>query len=164
MKYFLGQIIGLGAFFLFLVAYHRKKKNDILSNMIISNLFNLVHYILLDAYSGFVTKIMAICRDLFILLKEKYKSLSNIFYLFVFLIIYIILGIITYDGIASLFPVVAAFIYIIPIWNGNEKVIRKVAFLSYFLWLFYNVYVFSIAGILSNVVSIISLMIAIRKN
>ena len=100
MKYFLGQIIGLGAFFLSLVAYHRKKKNDILSNMIISNLFNLVHYILLDAYSGFVTKIMAICRDLFILLKEKYKSLSNIFYLFVFLIIYIILGIITYDGIA----------------------------------------------------------------
>ena len=57
--------------------------------------------------------------------------------------------------------ILAAIIYIIPIWNGNEKTIKKTAFFCYFLWLVYNVFVFSIAGIASNVISIISTFIAI---
>jgi len=159
--YTVAQIIGFIAFMYSLIAYHRKDKKTILSNMVISNILNLIHYILLGAFSGCITKLLAILRDYFIILKEKYNKLSNLFYLIMFIILYIIAAIFTYNSILSILPLVAAIIYIIFIWNGNEIIIKKTAFFCYFLWLIYNIFVLSIAGILSNIISIISTLIAI---
>ena len=161
MIYTVAQIIGFIAFMYSLIAYHRKDKKTILSNMVISNILNLIHYILLGAFSGCITKLLAILRDYFIILKEKYNKLSNLFYLIMFIILYIIAAIFTYNSILSILPLVAAIIYIIFIWNGNEIIIKKTAFFCYFLWLIYNIFVLSIAGILSNIISIISTLIAI---
>ena len=67
MTYVVAQVIGFIAFFFSLFAFHRKKKNKILGNMIISNILNLIHYLLLGAYSGCITKVLAIIRDNFII-------------------------------------------------------------------------------------------------
>jgi hypothetical protein len=159
--YILAQIIGLIAFVISLIAYHKKDKKNILNNMVISNILNLIHYLLLGAFSGCITKLLAIIRDYFIILKEKNKKLSNSVYLIVFILLYIIATIFTYNGILSILPLVAAIIYIMFIWNGNEVIIKKTAFFCYFLWLIYNIFVLSIAGIVSNIISIISTLIAI---
>ena len=119
---------------------------------------------MLGAYSGCITKGIAICRDSFIILKDKIKFLSSKFYLFLFILIYIIIGIYNFTNLWSILPLIAAVIYMIPIWNGNEIIIKKTAFICYFLWLAYNIFVFSIAGIISNIVSIISTLIAIKNN
>ena len=158
----LSQIIGFIAFFISLIAYHRNKKQKILSNMILSNVFNLIHYLLLGAYSGCITKIIAIFRDLFILVKNKNKILSANIFMIIFILIYIVVGIYNYNSIFSILPLAAAIIYIIPVWNGDELTIKKSAFFCYFLWLLYNISVFSIAGIVSNIISIISTFIAIK--
>ena len=158
----LAQIIGFIAFFISLIAYHRNKKQKILSNMILSNVFNLIHYLLLGAYSGCITKIIAIFRDLFILVKNKNKILSANIFMIIFILIYILVGIYNYNNIFSILPLVAAIIYIIPVWNGDELTIKKTAFFCYFLWLVYNIFVFSIAGIVSNIISIISTFIAVK--
>ena len=161
MIYIVAQIIGLIAFVVSLIAYHKKDKKTILNNMVTSNILNLIHYLLLGAFSGCITKLLAIFRDYFIILKEKNKKLSNSVYLIVFIILYIIATIFTYNGILSILPLVAAIIYIIFIWDGNEVIIKKTAFFCYFLWLIYNIFVLSIAGIVSNVISILSTLIAI---
>lgn len=156
------QLIGLIAFFFSLIAYHYKRKDKILINMIVSSLFNLVHYFLLGAFSGCITKGIAIFRDLFIIVKDKYK-LNSIIFLYIFVAIYIIAGILSYNSIYSILPIIAAIIYVINIWNGNAKVVKKSAFYCYFIWLLYNVCVMSIAGIISNTISIISSFIAIKN-
>jgi len=161
LKYIVAQIIGFIAFAVSLIAYHRKNKKIILSNMLISNILNLVHYLLLGAFSGCVTKLLATFRDYFIILKEKYNKLSNIAYLILFIMLYIIATIFTYNGFLSILPLVAAIIYIIFIWNGDDVKIKKTAFFCYFLWLIYNIFVSSVAGIVSNIISIISTLIAI---
>lgn len=163
MKYIIIQIIGLLAFIISLVAYQREKKKDILSSMVLSNILNLLHYLFLNAYSGCITKVLAIFRDSFIIWKDKNKILSKKIFLLMFIVLYCIAAIFTYNGIFSIFPLVAAIIYMIPIWNGDEKVIKKTAFFCYFLWLTYNIFVFSIAGIVSNVISIVAVIIAITK-
>ena len=131
--------------------------------MIISNLLNLIHYLLLGALSGCITKVIAISRDIFIIIKDKYKIQSKIF-LLIFIAIYILAGISLYTNIYSVFPIIAAIIYIILVWNGNEKLVRKTAFICYFIWLAYNIFVFSVVGIISNIISIISTLIAIYKS
>lgn len=130
--------------------------------MILSNVFNLIHYLLLGEYSGCITKIIAIFRDLFILVKNKNKILSANIFMIIFILIYILVGIYNYNNIFSILTLVAAIIYIIPVWNGDELTIKKTAFFCYFLWLVYNIFVFSIAGIVSNIISIISTFIAIK--
>ena len=76
-------------------------------------------------------------------------------------VIYLISGIVTYQNIYSILPILAAMIYLHFVWNGNELKVKKVAFYCYFLWLIYNICVFSIAGIITNIVAIISTFIAI---
>ena len=161
MKYIISQIIGLIAFLISLISFHRKEKKKILGNMVISNILNLLHYLLLDALSGGITKLIAIFRDIFIMTKEKHPKLSNKLFLFIFIIIYISSIFFTYNGILSILPLITALIYLIFIWNGNEITIKKTAFFCYFLWLIYNIFVSSIAGIISNIISIISTLIAI---
>ena len=162
MIYVVSQIIGFIGFIVSLIAYHRKKKETILKNMLIANVLDLTHYFLLGAYSGCITKVIAILRNAFIIIKGKFKILSSKIFLIIFIVMYVVAGVLLYNGVLSMFPIVAAIIYMVGIWNGDEVTVKKIACLCYFLWLAYNIYVLSISGIVSNIVSIISTYIAIK--
>ena len=153
--YVISQVAGFIAFILSLIAYHRKKKSEIFQTMMVANVLDIIHYILLGAYSGCITKVIALVRNEIIIVKEKNKVLIAMF------IIYLVSGILTYKNIYSILPIIAAIIYLYFVWNGNELKVKKCAFYCYFLWLVYNICVFSIAGITSNIVSIISTFIAV---
>lgn len=161
--YVAAQISGFIAFLVSLYAYQKARKKDILLCMIISNIINLVHYLILGAYSGCITKVIAIFRDIFIVLKEKNKRLSSVLFLIIFLLIYVGVSIYTFTNILSLFPLLAAIIYIIPTWLGNSKTVKKTALFCYVLWLIYNIYVLSIAGVTANIVSIVSIIIGLKR-
>lgn len=161
MIYVLSQIIGFIAFLFSIVAYHLDKKEKILNKMRISSIINFFHYLLLGAYSGCITKILAILRDTIIIKKEKNKTLNSYYILFLLVILYVIASIITYTNIYSILPLLAAIIYLLFIWNGDKKRVKKIAFFTYFMWLIYNICVLSISGIISNIVSIISTLIAV---
>lgn len=159
--YVISQIAGFTAFILSLIAYHKKEKRQIFQTMLIANILDIIHYLLLKAYSGCITKVITLIRNKILILKENNKNLNNILILLLLLIIYLIAGIITYKNIYSILPILSAMIYLYFVWNGDELKIKKVAFYCYFIWLIYNICVFSIAGITSNCISIISTFIAI---
>ena len=161
MIYIISQIIGILAFTISLISFHRKKKKDIFKNLLLAHILNIIHYFLLGATSGCITKVLALLRDYFIILKEKYPKLSNNIYLLIFILLYVLATILTYNGIISILPAIAAIIYIIFVWNGNEIQVKKAACYCYILWLIYNIFVLSIAGIVSNSISIISTLIAV---
>ena len=159
--YVISQVAWFIAFILSLIAYHRKKKSTIFQTMMVANILDIIHYILLGAYSGCITKIIALVRNEIIIVKEKNKKFNNNIVLIALFIIYLVSGILTYKNIYSILPIFAAMIYLYFVWNGNELKVKKCAFYCYFLWLIYNICVFSIAGITSNIVSIISTFIAV---
>lgn len=167
MIYVISQIFGFVAFVLSLIAYHKDKKEKIFKIMVLANVLDIIHYFLLEAYSGCLTKVIALIRNHIIILKESKKHLNNTIILVSLFIVYLILGIVTYENLFSILPIIAAMIYLFLAWNGNTLRVKKVAFYCYFLWLIYNICVFSIAGIISNFVSIISTFIAVynyKKN
>lgn len=158
--YIISQIFGFFAFILSLIAYHRKEKEKIFQTMTIANFLEIIQYFFLGEFSGSIAKVIALIRNKLVILKENNKYFNNLFVLLALLIIYIISGIITYKNIYSVLPTIAAIIYSVFVWNGNELLIKKVAFYCYFLWLTYNICVFSIFGVISNCISIISTFIA----
>lgn len=159
--YIASQIAGFIAFILSLIAYHRKEKKKIFQTMMIANVLDIIHYVLLGAYSGCITKVLALVRNEIIVLKEKNKKFSHVLVLISLFAVYIIAGILTYQSIYSILPILAAMIYLYFVWDGNELKVKRVAFYCYFLWLIYNICVFSIAGITSSCVSIVSTFIAV---
>ena len=161
--YLASQIVMFIAFILSLIAYHIKTKSGIFKIKIIENIFNIMHYLFLGAYSGCMTKVIALSRDTFILEKEKYKYLNKKIFFIIFIIIYIVMGVLTFKNIFSIFPFLAALIYIFAVWNGNALKVKKTGFYCYFLWLTYNISILSIVGILSNCVSLVSSFIAYRN-
>ena len=158
--YIASQIIETIALVITLYSYRLKTKKNIFKGMCVANVLDIIHYFFLNAYSGLVTKVIALVRNAFILKKEDNKKLRSNIFLILFVIAYILLAFMTYKSIYSILPFVAAFIYMIVVWNGNELQIKKIAFLCYFFWLVYNISVFSIMGIISNVVALISTYIA----
>lgn len=158
--YLISQIVGFIAFVISLIAFHRNKKEKIFKTLMVANFLDIMHYLLLGAYSGCFTKIIALVRNEIIILKEKNQKFNNTLVLITLFIIYLISGILTYKNIYSVLPILAAMIYLYFVWNGDELKVKKAAFYCYFLWLIYNICVFSIVGIISNCVSLISTFIA----
>lgn len=158
--YIISQVVGFIAFIISLVAYHKKKKEKIFETMMLANFLDMVHYLLLGAYSGCITKVIALVRNKIIIIKEKYKKFDSRVVLIILLTVYLISGILTYKNVFSVLPILSAMIYLYFVWNGDELQVKKIAFYCYFLWLIYNICVFSVAGIISNCVSIISTFIA----
>jgi len=158
--YILSQIIEVLALITALISYHLKTKKQIFKGMCISAILDIVHYLLLNAYSGFFTKLLALIRNVFILKKDDNEKLNKKIYLVVFILLTIVLGILTFNDIYSILPFIAAIIYLIVVWNGSELQIKKIAFLCYFLWIIYNISVLSVMGIISNIIALISTYIA----
>ena len=82
----------------------------------------------------------------------------------IFVLVYIILMVITYEGFISVFSLLAAMIYTIFCWNGDVKTIRYIGIFTNVLWLIYNIFVKSYAGAMANFISIVSTFIAVLKN
>ena len=158
--YFISQLFALIAFIISLISFHRSKKRKIMETANVSVIFNMLHYFLLNAYNGLFTKLLALFRNSFIIYKEKKKVNSNLFFA-IFIILYLLVSFFTYKNIYSILPSIAGMIYLVVIWNGNELAIKKVGCFCYFLWLLYNIFIFSIMGIISNIVAIISTFLAV---
>ena len=164
IKVIIANAIGFIAFLISLIAFHKKEKEKIFKNTIISNILNLIHYLVLNANSGIATKIIAILRDLSMVKQEKYSILKSKKMLIVFVCAYIILMIITYQGFISIFSLLAALIYTIFCWNGDANRVRSIGVLTNILWFIYNISVKSYVGAMANFISIVSTVIAILNN
>lgn len=163
MSYILSQLFGFGAFLISLTAYHKDKKKKILSTMIFSNLLNFMHYLLLGATSGCITKVIAIIRDIFVIEKKKYPLLNKKVFLYLFVFIYVLSAILTYQNLSFILPLCAALIYLVAIWYGEELRIKQMAFFTQIIWLFYHISITSIVGMIASMLSILSTYIAYQK-
>ena len=161
--YIASQIIETVAIIITLASYHFKTKKNIFKGMCLANIFEITHYLFLNAYSGCFTKVVALARNIFIIEKDKNKKLNNKIFLMLFIGIYIILSVLTFNSIYSILPFIAAITYMIVVWNGNELQVKKIAFICYFLWLAYNIFIFSVAGIISSICGIVSTYIAYKN-
>ena len=92
-----------------------------------------------------------------------YKIKESKLWTTLFILIYLIIGIITLKDIYTLLPVLATITYTIVINYNNPKYLRYGIFITSLTWLIYNIYIISYSGIIIQIVMIISNIIAIIK-
>ncbi len=136
------QGIGLVAGVFLIFSYFRKDTNRVLSFHIISNSLDFFHYILLGAYSGGFIYLLEGIRDFL-----YYKTDKDKYVFIVSAIIYLLISFFSVRVWYDYLPVFASLVdgYTLTM---SKKYVTIGAIISYGVWVIYNIYVFSYAGLL----------------
>ena len=152
--YIISQIITLILYGILGVSYLQKNRNKVLIFNIVVDILHIVAMLLLKGYSGAAMGVVSLYRDIFLLIYPKKKNNKKIdmFILITSIVLIIILSFITYNGIFSTLSIVATLITTFAIWQKNMKYYKLLGVISSLLWMLYNVFVFSVAGIILELI------------
>ena len=156
------QAIGFLGLALGILAFQFKKHRGIVLCKMSSELVFSIQYILLGAWTAAVLDFISVIRNmLFCSLVKRGRSTTPViigFGLFV-----VATGIATFDGWLSLLPIGAKLLTTISYGMKNERLLRFITLPSCILWSIYNLYVGSIGGALGDMMTLVSLLIAVYK-
>lgn len=158
MMFFVAQLFAVLSFVALLISYWQTKRSRILFYQILDSLFDVIQYFLLGGYTGsFINLIGALRAYIF---GKEYNTNDM---LYIFLLLYMIIGVVTYDGILSILPTIAALFYTIVVWKGNPKQIRFAAIFVSIVWICYSYSVMAYMAMITEGILLCSNIIAIIK-
>lgn len=162
MKETIGQIIGFVAMGIIVASYQQKSHKNILTFQMVSGLLFTVHYILLSAYTGAVMNLLGAFRSLVYANRGK-KWASSVIWPTIFGVGFLISGILTWDSIFSVFPLIAMLMSSIVLWIEQPKINRIFSLPTSTCWLIYNIKTLSYPGIITEIFVLISIIIGIIR-
>ncbi|MBE5819796.1 MAG: YgjV family protein [Clostridiales bacterium] len=157
MNLLLAQVFALLSSLCLLISFWQKKRKNILFFQMLDSLFDVFQYIFLGAYTASLISLLGSTRAYF------FSKFNKKVFLYIFLLLYIISAIITFNGLITVIPLIAALIYTVVIWNKKEKYIRLYSILVFILWLTHDILVEAYVSSIVDLVIIISNSIAIYK-
>lgn len=145
-----------------LLAFQFRGYRQLVSLRAATELFFGIQYVLLGAYSGAAMDFLGCFRNwAFLDCNKKGKSLQpwRIFFCAVF----VIASLLTWAGPKSLLSMIAKLASTIGYGSSSPRLIRFITLCSSSCWLVYNFAVFSIAGVLGELLTLSSVLIAIVR-
>lgn len=95
--------------------------------------------------------------------KETDSWAKQKFWPYVFILLYIIAGIITARSTVDFLPIIAQVFGAIAVWQTNPKTIRFIMLVPRPLWFIYNFMVGSYAGVTAEILILASVLIGILR-
>lgn len=144
------------------LAFQYKQYRRLVGLRAATELFFGIQYILLGAYSGAAVDFLGCFRNwVFLDCNKKGKSLRpwRIFFSAIFLGV----SLLTWAGPISLLSAVAKVASTIAYGSSNPRLIRLIVLCSSTCWLIYNSLVFSLAGVLGEIITLASVLIGILR-
>ena len=159
ITYIISQIFVIIQYIFIITTYQVKTKRQIIIFNTLAATSAIISFLCLEAYSGCMMSLVSILRNLlFFKMKEKDKIKLTII-----LIILFVLTIFTYNGILSLMPSIGTLLYTLSVWQNDTKTYKKYGMLIELSWLIYFIYVKSLFGIILEGISLISIIIGLKK-
>ena len=158
------NIVGLTAVAMFVLSYQFKTRRGLLICNAGSRVFYVLQYILLGAFEGAVLDIVALLVSLLAQQKDrpllkKHPALTVIgANLFVAAV-----GMLFYRDITSLLPILGVQFETGALWLTKERQIRFVSFFGAPFWLAYNLVSAAYGSAVGNVMTMVSIGIAIVR-
>ena len=119
----------------------------------------VVQYILLSAWTGAAMDGIGILRNIIFIFTVK-KGKSTLFWIILFSVLTVILGAITFEGWISLLAIGAKLLSCMAYGINNARTIRYLGLPTSLLWITYNSIHISIAGVINELLVMLSIIIA----
>ena len=158
----IGQIFGILSTLMTCLSYQARSKRSILLIQCASIVFICVNYCLLGATSGFVLNGICLARNLVFYFQKEgshFRLPSGLF----FAVALVVSGVLSWQGPISLLMMAALAVNTVVLSLGAPQLLRKSIFLTSTLVLLYNVFVFSLGGILNECVAILSAAVGLLR-
>ena len=158
------QGIGFVGIGLNIIAVQFNKHWQIVLLKTLGSVMFVLQYILLKAWTGAAMDGIGILRNVIFIFAVK-NGKPMLVWIIVFSVLTIVLGAATFEGYISLLAITAKLLSCVSYGINSARVIRMINLPSSGCWLVYNGLHFSLAGILNEILVLISIIIAeIRFN
>ena len=164
MLFILAQICGVIALILTVVSVQFKTKEKIVMCFVFANLVVTIQFFLLNAITGAVISIINTIRCIIFYYYKKKDKKPSLIILLIFEIVAIVSGMMSWQNMWSVIPIIVTLIYTYGLWQDNVKVIRITTAVVGLGWAIYNVMVMAYVGAIQEISQFVSAMIALIKN
>lgn len=160
----LATVLGLLAVAMFVGSYQLKSRRAIIFFNAGSRVLYVVQYILLGAFEGALLDIVAFLVSL-ACSKSDSDFVKKHFALTVIAanVFIVSIGMLTYKNIFSLLPILGVIFETLALWLKKERHIRIVSLLGAPFWLVYNVLSAAYGSAVGNVITLVSITVAIVR-
>ena len=156
------QILGFVGTVIVVIGMQQKKYKHIVICKIGNELFSAIHYLLLGGYTGMLANFASCLTNGCYYFRIK-KGKTTMPFQIVFATMFVIIGALSWHGPISIFVVLAKLISSVALGIKNPRIIRMLNLISNPCWLIYNIYVGSIAGMVTDTLVTISVLIAVIR-
>ena len=159
-KLIIGQILGIVAPIITFVSYQVNSKKKLLILQTAATLSTCLSYMFLGADSGFALNIVCIIRNIAFFFQDS-KSKMNMISAVILAAVMGGLGILSWEGPISLLVILALAANTIFMSFGDAQLLRQSVICTSSMILIYNIFVFSIGGMINESVAIVASIIGI---
>lgn len=158
----IGHVLGFISVGLFFYSYQCTEKRKLMVVQTVATALSCVQYLLIGAFSGFALNTVCIIRNLAFYYRDKYKR-TDIIIPLLFSLSMAVVSVFSWEGIHSLLITLGLVVNTMCMGIFDAKDFRKTILISSSLILLYNIFAFSYSGILSESISLISVVIGIIR-
>ena len=163
IMFWVGNLAGVAGIISSMIIYQQKERKKLLIWKLISDVMWLTQYLLLGAYSGAGIALVSMIRGIVFVNKDSRWAKSR-WWLYGFLGLSLVIGIITWKNIFSIFTMIASVIAIISFWIGNPKLSRILSYPISICMLTYDFNVKAISGIVNELLTLTSSTIGVLRH
>lgn len=157
------QTIGMLGLICSLLSFQMKKREWIMVFQMIASLSFALQLFLLGAVVGGCMDLISFVRTAVFSQNSK-KWASSFMWLFAFISIMVITGIITRKDAWDILPIVGSVLSTIALWMRSEKKIRMISLTVGPCWLVYNLAKGAWSGAINEVLAMASIVIGLVRN
>ena len=156
------QGLGLVGLLFGILAFQSNKHKDIVLLKLLNEFFFAAQYIFLGAYTGAAMNLISCVRN-YIYCRSVEAGKPTGKWVFLFSVIIIAVGIVTWSSAWSLIPILAKLLTTTAYGMKDPKKVRYLTLPSSIGWLFYNWLYHSAGGVINEVFTTASILVAIAR-
>ena len=158
------QVIGFIAVAAFILSYQIKSNRWLFLLQLIGSALFCLQFFLLDAFSGCLSLAVNILRNALMMKYHEWKWVQWKGCPFIISLLFIIILFFTWNGPVSLLACVASVSSTLVYWTNSPRNIRLVNLICASpCWLIYDILVHSWGGLLSESITIVSILVSILR-
>lgn len=162
-KEIIAQSIGFVAMAILVASFQQKSRKTILLFQLVSEALWVLHYALIGAYPGMALNGLGVVRCYVYANRETKKWANKEFIPYLFFILAVLTGILSWEGAKSLLPMAAVCITSFVLWSKNPKIIRIFSYPGCACWLVFNFISGSYPGVATEIFNLCSITVGIIR-
>lgn len=149
--FLVAQFLGFLGLISWLYSVLQKDHFKILKFQNLANMFYMIQYTLLGAYPASCMNLISMLRGIVFFNDEKNNRKTSLNILILFFIVIVLAGLLAFQNIYSLIPIIITLLYSYSLWQKNLTIFRVIFVLAASGWFVYNLLVGAYVTLIGNI-------------